>query len=103
MAEYRISGVWKPGNEITHYAVHEGTLNTLKRSTRMSKADTIQLVRNSGNSVKTILWDYTNAKWKLGQKVHATTGINGYLHTDPNSTVTDNLQHLIDYDWLLRW
>ncbi|MDI1256733.1 MAG: DUF3892 domain-containing protein [Flavobacterium sp.] len=100
MTEYRISGVWYEDDVIEYYAIHEGTLAELSRATKTSKAEAIKIVANPKNNVRTIKWNYVTAKWVKGEEVNVTTGANRYLHTVPNSTVTDNLSHLIDYDWL---
>ena len=46
-------------------------------------------------------WNYSIANWKIGEKVEVVNGSNGkYLRTNPDNKVTDNLQHLIDFDWI---
>ena len=36
-----------------------------------------------------------------GEKVEVVNGSNGkYLRTNPDNTKTDNLAHLIDFDWI---
>jgi hypothetical protein len=104
MTIYRISGVWKNDDGIiTHYALHtvEGTSAT--RAVRKTKAEAIKLLETSGNSATTWLWDYSRSKWKIGENVEVVNGSNGkYLRSDPNSTKTDNLDHLIDFDWITR-
>lgn len=102
MADYRISGFWRynDGNGITHYAIHRGTVGSLQIATKVTKVDAIALVRDTRNNVKTILWDYLNGVWKEGEIVEATAGRDGYLRTNPNNTVKDNLGHLINYGWI---
>lgn len=102
MAQYRISGFWRYNNSngITHYAVHEGRVGDLEVASKMTKADAIALVRDTSNHVSTILWDYLNGRWVEGENIEATVGRDGYLRTDPNNTVKDNLGHLINYGWV---
>lgn len=105
MSLYRISGVWKdPNNVITHYAFHKvNDGKTLSRAVKTTKAGAIALLEISGNTATTWLWNYTLAKWMIGENVQVVNGATGkYLRTDPDKQITDNLAHLIDYDWLSR-
>jgi hypothetical protein len=105
MAEYRISGVWKDSDgTITHYALHtrNAERNTLTRAAKTTKADAIALLEIKGSSAKTWLWDYVNCNWKVGETVEVVgNGANKYLRTKPDSRLTDNLGHLIDYKFIL--
>tara|TARA_Y100001968_G_C19450328_1_gene768108 strand:- start:6408 stop:6545 length:138 start_codon:yes stop_codon:yes gene_type:complete len=39
--------------------------------------------------------------WKIGEEVKVVNGDSGkYLRSNPDKTETNNLEHLIDYDWL---
>lgn len=102
MAQFRISGIWKDDkNVITHYAFHTVYEKTTSRAKKMSKADAIQLLEIKSNTATTWKWNYSDAFWKIGEKVEVVDGSNGkYLRTNPNGTKTDNLEHLIDYDWI---
>lgn len=102
MAKYRISGVWKDSNDvITHYAFHTVSEKSISRASKKTKADAIKLLETSGNSAETWMWNYTTARWKIGENVEVINGSNGkYLRTDPDNTTTDNLAHLIDFDWI---
>lgn len=102
MATYRISGVWKDTNDvITHYAVHTVGESYILRASKKSKPDTISLVETRGNTVTTWCWDYELSRWSVGEKVEVVNGRNGkYLRSNPDNQVTDNLGHLIDYDWI---
>lgn len=102
MAHYRISGVWKNSNDvITHYAFHTVGEKAVSRASKKSKADAIALLEGYGNSAETWMWNYESAKWKRGENVEVVNGRNGkYLRTDPDTTKTDNLAHLIDFDWI---
>lgn len=101
MAEYRISGVWKNDNVITHYAVHKKSENSWYRSTKMTKAEAIKLVDDSSNTVYTWQWNYKTTTWSTGEKVTVVNGANGkYLRSNPDDSDTDNLGHLINYDWI---
>lgn len=102
MAEYRISGIWKDANGvITHYAFHTVTTNGFTRATKKSKTQAIALLEADGNNAITWTWDYSSAFWKNGEKVQVINGNNGkYLRSSPDNRLTDNLAHLIDFDWI---
>jgi hypothetical protein len=102
MAQYRISGVWKDSNNvITHYAFHTKTDNGYTRATKKTKTQAILLLETLGNSAKTWLWSYKTCFWSDGENIEVVNGTNGkYLRSDPNNRLTDNLGHLIDYDWI---
>lgn len=102
MAKYRISGIWKNSNNvITHYAFHEIQTSSTTRAIKKTKTDAIAILQTIGNSATTWIWDYQIANWKVGQNVEVVNNANGkYLRSDPNNNLTDNLEHLIDYDWI---
>jgi hypothetical protein len=104
MAKFRISGVWKNNNEvITHYAFHKVQENSTSRATKTTKSEAIRLLESSGNSAKTWVWNYNQAKWNIGEDVEVVNGSSGkYLRSDPNNKKTDNLAHLIDFDWIFQ-
>jgi len=102
MAKYRISGVWKNSNNvITHYAFHTVNNNDVTRASKISKADAINLLETPGNIAYTWLWNYSSAEWNIGEKIEVVKGANGkYLRSNPDKKLTNNLEHLIDYDWI---
>jgi len=101
MANYKISGIWKDAeNVITHYAFHEAGENSTSRGVKTSKADAVRILSQAGNSAITWIWDYAAAFWKNGEKVSVVNG--NFLRSNPDNKLTDNLAHLIDYDWLQR-
>jgi hypothetical protein len=102
MAEYRISGVWKnTNNVITHYAFHTVNANSTSRANKTTKAEAIQLLETLGNIAYTWVWNYKTANWGIGEQVQVINGINGkYLRSNPDNQLTDNLSHLIDFDWI---
>lgn len=102
MAKFRISGVWKDtGNVITHYAFHTVGENSVSRATKKSKAQAIALLETVGNSATTWIWSYSSAGWNIGETVTVVNGVNGkYLRSNPDAKLTDNLGHLIDFDWI---
>lgn len=102
MARYRISGVWKDTNNvITHYAIHKVGETSTSRAVKTSKAEAIALLEISGNTAKTWVWNYNQAKWSLGEDVTVVRGSTGkYLRSNPDNKLTDNLEHLIDFDWI---
>jgi len=102
MATYRISGVWKNHhNIITHYAFHTIGVDSTSRAIKTTKAEAIRLLEIYGNSASTWLWDYVNERWKNGAPVTVVNGTNGkFLRSTHDNKVSDNLAHLIDYDWI---
>lgn len=102
MANYRISGIWKDENgTITHYAFHTVENNGTSRAIKKTKAQAIEIVDTKGNTTYTLLWNYHAANWELGEVVHVVgTGANRYLRSNADKKVTDNLGHLIDFDWI---
>ena len=102
MAKYRISGVWKDSNNIiTAYAFHTIGENSVGRAIKKTKAQAITLIETSGNSATTWIWNYSTAKWNIGETVHVVNGSNGkYLRSNADNKLTDNLGHLIDFDWI---
>lgn len=103
MALYRISGIWKDSNNvITHYAFHQiSSDNSALRAVKRTKAQAVQLLEISGNSATTWIWNYSASRWVIGENVQVVNGASGkYLRTDPDQRISDNLSHLVDYDWL---
>ncbi|HMJ48491.1 MAG TPA: DUF3892 domain-containing protein [Ferruginibacter sp.] len=102
MAVYRISGVWKNSeNVITNYAFHTVRVDSLSRATNKTKQQAIALLETPGNTATTLLWNYNSASWNIGEIVQVVNGPNEkYLRSNPDNKLTDNLQHLIDFDWI---
>jgi hypothetical protein len=102
MALFRISGVWKnASNVITHYAFHTVNDDGITRATKKSKADAIALMEIRGNTATTWIWNYNRAGWDIGEEVQVVHGSTGkYLRSNPDKQITDNLAHLIDFDWI---
>jgi len=102
MAKFRISGVWKnTDNVITHYAFHTVGENSTSRADKKTKTEAIRLLETQGNSATTWIWNYKQSQWNIGEDVEVVNGSNGkYLRSNPNDTTTDNLGHLIDFDWI---
>lgn len=99
MAKLKISGVWKDPNQvITHYAIHTVTENGTTRGVKTTKTEAVRLLSIASNEAMTWLWDYQFSFWKDGEKVEVVNG--SYLRSNPDKKVTDNLAHLINYDWL---
>lgn len=68
-----------------------------------SKAEAIALLEAKDASAVTWLWDYSRCKWKVGEEVEVVgSGDDKYLRTKPDNKLTDNLAHLIDYDWIKK-
>jgi hypothetical protein len=102
MTQFRISGVWKDSNNvITHYAFHTVGETSVSRASKTSKSQAIALLETKGNSATTWVWNYSLAKWSVGENVEVVNGSNGkYLRSNPDNKITDNLGHLIDFDWI---
>ena len=102
MGKYRISGVWKNSNDvITHYAIHTVGESSTSRAVKTSKADAVVLLEKTGNTAVTWIWNYNSATWSIGETVTVVNGTNGkYLRSNPDNKLTDNLGHLIDFDWI---
>ena len=102
MTKYRISGIWKDTNNvITDYAFHTVNEGSTSRATKKSKAQAISLLEIKGNEAVTWIWNYLEANWKVGEKVQVINGASGkYLRSNPDNKLTDNLEHLIDFDWI---
>jgi len=101
---FRISGVWKnPENIITHYAFHTVNTTSTSRAVKKSKSEAIRLLEIAGNTATTWVWNYKKAFWEVGEKVEVVNGPEGkFLRSNPNDKTTDNLGHLIDFDWIVR-
>ena len=104
MAEFRISGIWL-GSEgvITNYAIHtavksDGNRYFIGNAEKYTKKDAVELLLQKGNTAKTYLWNYTACGFDEGSDVQVTKGKPLYLKSNPDSTESDNLLHLIDYD-----
>lgn len=102
MGEYRISGIWKNSDGvITHYAMHVKSSDGYTRASKTTKPEAIKIVENNNNNVSTWLWNYKLVSWQIGEKVIVSTrNDQKYLRTEPDDSVRDNLQHLIDFDWI---
>jgi hypothetical protein len=101
MAKYRISGIWNEDGVINNYAIHKVENGIPTVAVKVSMDEAIMLVENQQNTVTTYLWNYQTAKWNIGEPVHVVNGENGkYLRSNPDDKLTDNLGHLIDYDWI---
>jgi len=97
MAKFKISGVWITSGVITHYAIHHPSENGFYKAIKTTKADAVKLVNNTANETMTWLWDYQNSSWKNGAKVE---GVGDFLRSHHDGKVSDNLAHLINYEWL---
>jgi hypothetical protein len=102
MTQFRISGIWKDANSvITHYAFHTVGATSTSRASKTSKAQAIALLETNGNSAVTWIWNYSQANWNIGETVQVVNGSNGkFLRSNPDNRLTDNLGHLIDFDWI---
>ena len=102
MPTFRISGVWKDANNvITHYAFHTVTATSATRQAKKTKNQAIELLETPGNNATTWLWNYSAARWDVGEPVHVVNGSNGkFLRSNHDNQTKDNLLHLINFDWI---
>jgi len=102
MALYRISGVWQDANKvITHYAFHIQGENSISRAIRTSQAQAVELLETAGNSATTLIWNYSQAKWNIGEPVRVVSGSEGkFLRSNTDNKLGDHLHHLINFDWI---
>ena len=95
-ADYLISGIWLSGEHISHVMLHTDTDTTFSAGRKATEAEVIALLKIP-KSIKTIKWNYKDAKWEIGAKVdYAKANNREYLRTDHNLTESDNLRHLIN-------
>lgn len=102
MPRYVITGVWKDNkNEITHYTIYQLKESVISERRKVAKSKAIEIVEDENNIVYTVVWDYKKATWNLGEEVSVVDGKETkYLRSNHDDKVTDNLGHLIDYNWL---
>lgn len=102
MATFKISGVWKNSDGvITHYAMHTITQSGITRANKTTKTEAIRLLEININTAKTWIWDYNSTRFVDGQNVEVINSSNGkYLRSDQDNKLSDNLGHLINFDWI---
>jgi hypothetical protein len=102
MGQFRISGIWKDSNNvITHYAFHTVGESSTSRAIKKTKSEAISILETNNNTATTWIWNYSQCSWNVGEKVLVVNGANGkYLRSNPDNRLTDNLGHLIDFDWI---
>ena len=105
MALYRISGIWKNSSgTITHFGFHtvNEKENTVTRVVKIAKENAVKKIENSNNTATTWVWNYKLSHWSIGENVEIVNGANEkYLRSNPDKKETNNLEHLINYDWLM--
>ena len=105
MAKYRISGIWKnTSGTITHYGFHtvNETENTATRVEKVTKEKAVERLENYNSKATTWIWNYSLSRWSIGENVEVVNGTNEkYLRSNPDKKETNNLEHLINYDWLM--
>ncbi|MGG7035713.1 MAG: DUF3892 domain-containing protein [Flavobacterium sp.] len=102
MSQFKISGVWKDSTgTITHYAFHTVTPSGATRAVKKSKVEAIKLLETTGNTAVTWIWNYSQATWVNGETVQVVNSPYGkYLRSNPDNKLRDNLENLINYDWI---
>jgi hypothetical protein len=90
------------GSHISHVLIHNPGIESgrLLKGRVLSKEDVIKLIRNK-DIVKTATFDYKSGSWHKGANINTVhNGVNSYLRTDADSTLRDNLGHLMLIDEL---
>ena len=107
-ADYLISGVYfatrmNGAKYISHVQLHTQSDKGITDGIKIGKDEVIKSLK-SGKTVRTILWNYSQGKFMLGADVgyvveEGTRGME-YLRTHRDKTVNDNLDNLIDMEWI---
>ena len=94
MEDFYISAIKmdSTNQHIEHVKVHENKGDTVGAGTVNSRAFVGQLIKTGKIEFKTITWNKATEKWHVGAKVEVMS--DGYITTDPNKTVRDNLGNL---------
>src|SRR5664279_194905 len=103
-ADYLISGVWfinsDSAKRVSHVQIHPDSENGLGNGERKTEAEVIKLLK-AGYTIKTIVWNYEKGTFNQGADVgFEKVGQNEYLRTHKDRTVTNNLDNMINMDWL---
>lgn len=98
---YLISGVFIDLQEVTHYTVHTDLNPGASGAVKMSKAEVVELVENSGLPVYVWEWNYEQARFLQGKQVNCNLDYhrNKYLWINEKDPKTKNLKHLIRMNW----
>jgi hypothetical protein len=70
MATYGISGVWKStSGTIIAYAFHRKSESTgiYANGIRRTKLEAVRILEQAGNVSDTLVWDYRDAGWYIGE------------------------------------
>lgn len=94
MVDFYISAIKmdSTNQHIEYVKVHENKGDKVGAGTVNSRAFVGQLIKTGKIEFKTITWNEATEKWHIGAKVEVMT--DGYITTDPNKTVRDNLGNL---------
>jgi len=98
---YLISAVFIPLQDVTHYMVHKHLNPGMSIAVKISKAEVIDLVENSGLPVCILEWNYEAGRFFIGKQVKCNMDYNGkkYLWINAKDPKTKDLKHLIKMDW----
>jgi hypothetical protein len=98
---YFITGVFIAITEVTHYVVHQYLDPGVGAGYKMSKAEVLDLIENSGLPVSVWEWNYEEGHFVLGKQVNVAIDYhqNKYLWINAKDPKTKNLKHLIRMDW----
>ena len=98
MATLYITGVWKTGDKITHVMLHavNPNIQTNKGEKTAEQSVVNRINKIGGDTVFTLIWDYTNARWSTGAQVLVVKELYGeILRTHRDKTVKNNLDNLL--------
>lgn len=100
---YFISAVYMSLQDVTHYIVHKHLDPGVSGGEKMSKAEVIELVENSGLPVFVWQWNYDTGCFNTGKQVNCNIDYNQkkYLWINAKDTKTKDLKHLIKIDWFI--
>lgn len=104
-ADYLISGVYfgtRNGSKyVSHVQLHLDTDNGVEAGAKTIEAEVIKKLK-AGYTVKTMLWNYSTGNFSQGAAVsYQKVGNYEYLRTHKDGTVTDNLDNMLNMDWIL--
>lgn len=101
MSKYLISGYWTNGSDADiYYAVHDVFENTVGKAMKKTKSQVINLLEQKGNSAKTWEWNYSIAKFQIGEPILVKNESKGkFLSTANESKITCDLLHLLNLGW----
>lgn len=98
---YFISAVFIDLQEVTHYMVHKHLDPGVSGAEKMTKAEVVDLIENSGLPVFVWEWNYDAGRFLVGKKVNCNLDYHQkkYLWINEKDPKTKDLKHLIKMNW----